>query len=104
MVKRIVSGGAKALVLCLGLNAGAAFADDLFDFLPSTNESGILSMETVLAQTRANFPGTITEIELERKRGAWVYEVDVVEASGRKTELLIDARTGAVLSKKVERN
>ncbi|MCC3244337.1 PepSY domain-containing protein [Methylocystis sp. WRRC1] len=103
MINRSFSHSLKALALCIGLTAGAASADDLFDILPSTNDSAILPMETILARAHEAAPGTVTEIELERKRGRWVYEVEVLSPNGRKTELLIDARTGQILSQKIER-
>jgi uncharacterized membrane protein YkoI len=98
MLKRFVAGSALLVLL-----SGAAFGQDLFDVFSAPQPDGILPMETILSQARAAVDGTVTEIELERKRGAWVYEVDIVSPNGRKTELIMDARTGNILSRKIER-
>lgn len=43
-------------------------------------------------------PGEIVEIELERKHGRLVYEIEILGRDGRVQEVTLDARTGAVLS------
>lgn len=87
-----------ALFLIAG--AGSFAADDLSDIFSGAPSDGVVSMESILADARTHATGAITEIELERKRGAWVYEVDYVAQDGRKWELLYDARTGRLLSHK----
>ncbi|MGH7227628.1 MAG: PepSY domain-containing protein [Nitrospiraceae bacterium] len=42
-------------------------------------------------------PGTVVEAELERKHGKTVWEVEIVGADGKVTEVHIDADTGAVI-------
>lgn len=98
MLNRLFAG-----IALLVVTAGAASGQSLSDILPATGNAGILPMETIVAEVREAIEGTITEIELEHKRGAWVYEVEVVSQDGRKTELLLDARSGKILSQKMER-
>lgn len=98
MLKRMFLGSALLVFF-----AGGAPADDLFGMF-QVESDGLLPMETILAQARATAEGTITEIELERKKGVWVYEVDVVLSNRQKIELLFDARTGKLLSRKRERD
>lgn len=96
---------AKRILLIVALNAVFASptaAQSLRDIFPDAEQSGFLPMETILTLARDAVPGTVTEIELERKRGAWVYEVDVVAPSGHKTEVLFDASSGKILSQKPE--
>jgi uncharacterized membrane protein YkoI len=47
----------------------------------------------VLAEVDATFEGQVTEVELERDDGAWVYEVEVVSPAGNVIELKYDAAT-----------
>lgn len=94
----------KLLLLCGALvfvcGARAANADDLSDIFASSAADGIVPVETVLSAARSEIDGTITEIELERKRGAWLYEVEVTSTDGRKWELLFEASSGRLLSRK----
>ena len=60
----------------------------------------ILSQEDIIRRVAEQHPGEVTEVELERKSGRYVYEVDVLGDSGEKTEIKLDARSGEVLSVK----
>ncbi len=42
-------------------------------------------------------PGTVVEAELEKKHGKTVWEVEVLDAEGKVTEVHIDAATGEVI-------
>ena len=42
-------------------------------------------------------PGTVVEAELEKKHGKTVWEVEVLDAAGKVTEVHIDAATGEVI-------
>ena len=62
----------------------------------------LLSLEEILQRVKAKYPGKVVETELEHKRGRYVYEIDVVGDDGVKRELKYDAKTGALISSKVE--
>lgn len=47
-------------------------------------------------------PGTVVEAELEKKHDKTVWEVEVLGADGRMTEVHIDAATGAVIDKEAK--
>jgi uncharacterized membrane protein YkoI len=82
----------------IGLLAGApAFADSLSpDRVRALVSAGeILPLEEILARNQANTQGRIVEIGLERKRGAYVYEIKVLRPDGRYAKLKIDARSGS---------
>jgi uncharacterized membrane protein YkoI len=52
-------------------------------------------------------PGTVVEAELEKKHGKTVWEVEILGADGRVTEVHIDAADGTVIeteAKKDEKN
>lgn len=57
----------------------------------------ILPLEEILKRNESGITGRIIEIELERKKEAYVYEIKILRPDGRYRELKIDARTGAVL-------
>ena len=99
MTKRFLAIG--ALVTMLAVPAAGQSLRDVF---PDAEHAGILPMETIVALARDAVDGTIKEVELERKHGAWVYEVEVVAPNGQRTELLFDASSGKILSKKLNRH
>jgi uncharacterized membrane protein YkoI len=57
----------------------------------------ILPLEEILKRNEPSISGRIIEIELERKKDAYLYEIKVLRRDGRYRELKIDARTGAVV-------
>jgi uncharacterized membrane protein YkoI len=52
----------------------------------------------VLAAAAAAVPGDVVEVELERERGRWVYELKVIAPDGRVIEVLMDAASASVLA------
>jgi uncharacterized membrane protein YkoI len=64
--------------------------------------AGILPLEEILQRVKTQYPGRVVETELEHKHGRYVYEIDVVSDDGVKKELKYDAKTGALISSKVE--
>jgi uncharacterized membrane protein YkoI len=59
----------------------------------------ILPLEEILKRNEVGISGRIIEIELERKKGAYLYEIKILGPDGRYRELKIDARTGVVARK-----
>lgn len=57
----------------------------------------ILPLEVVLSQVRKTVIGEIVGIELERKLGAWVYEIKVISVKDEMIAVYVDARTAKVL-------
>lgn len=61
-------------------------------------ESGqILPLEQILERARARQPGEILETELERSRGGYVYEIEILGPDGWVWEMKFDARTGELI-------
>jgi uncharacterized membrane protein YkoI len=58
----------------------------------------ILPLSTVLAGIEEKFTGDVVEIELERKRGIWVYEIEIIDTDGRVRDIDVDGRTGEVIT------
>lgn len=88
-----------AILLVGLLTATAAFADSLSaDRVRVLVERGeILSLEEILKRNEAHVGGRIIEIEIEQKRGTYLYEIKVLRPDGRYRELKIDARTGVLV-------
>ena len=57
----------------------------------------ILPLSRILAIAGEQAPGDVLRIELDRERGALVYEVKILARDGRVREVKIDAKTGAIL-------
>lgn len=62
----------------------------------------ILPLEQVLKSVRGEWPGRILEVELERQRGGYIYEIEMLDAQGAVWELEVDAVTGRLLKTEQE--
>lgn len=76
---------------------------ELSDIFGGAPADGLLPMEDILVRARDAASGTVTEAELERERGKWIYEVEIRTPEGREIELKYDARTGDLLSRRSAR-
>ncbi len=86
--------------LSLCLPVASARGNEILDFLKGPTASSLLSMEDILSRVRETTDAAITEIELERERGKWIYEVEIRTPGGREIELTYDARSGDLLSRR----
>ncbi|WP_422900634.1 PepSY domain-containing protein [Propionivibrio sp.] len=57
----------------------------------------ILPLKTVLEKVGRDTPGQVMEVELERDKGRWVYEIKLLRPGGSLVKLKVDARDGAVI-------
>jgi uncharacterized membrane protein YkoI len=60
----------------------------------------ILSLSEIMKQANSRVPGKILEVELEEKGGKVVYEIEFLSEHNVVMEMLIDARTGRLISVK----
>jgi uncharacterized membrane protein YkoI len=66
-------------------------------------ESGeILSLEQILVNVRAEYPGRPLEVKLEQKKDALIYEIELLDDDGKVWELKLDAVTGKLLKRERE--
>lgn len=66
-------------------------------------ESGeILSLEQILVNVRAEYPGRPLEVKLEQKKDALIYEIELLDDDGKVWELKLDAVTGELLKRERE--
>jgi len=57
----------------------------------------ILSLEKISQKAKSYKPGEILEVELEKKHGRYIYEVDILDAASQVWELKLDAKSGQLL-------
>jgi uncharacterized membrane protein YkoI len=57
----------------------------------------ILPLDQVLAAIRDRMPGEIVEIELERENERWIYEVEIIDETGRMRDVLVDAKNAEII-------
>ncbi len=68
-----------------------------------------ITIDQAVKTATEKVPGTVVEAELEKKHGKTIWEVEVLGADGKVTEVHLDAATGAVIDteakdKKDEKN
>lgn len=63
----------------------------------------VLPLKTVLERLELQRPGHVLEVELENKRGRWIYEIKQLESGGRLVKIRLDARTGELLDTKADK-
>ena len=78
-----------AITLTTSTNAKVALADLVKD--------AKVTIDQAIKTASEKAPGTVVEAELEKKHGKTVWEVEVLGADGKVTEVHIDAATGAVI-------
>jgi uncharacterized membrane protein YkoI len=89
-----------SLVLVIGLAASMAGADDKtpdHDTVRRAVERGeIKPLAEILAAVRSRLPGEVLKVEVESKRGRWLYELRVADANGRIFEVYVDGLTARI--------
>lgn len=74
------------------------FADDDHIRARELSQRGeILSLEKISERAKAMHPGKLIDIDLERKRERWIYEVELLDDQGRVWEMKLDAGNGELL-------
>jgi len=105
MTIRTIPGILMGVMLATGAGAFAANGDESqLGSAAVQAPSGLLPLVDIVRQAQAQHPGQVVEAELERKHGRYIYEVEIVDDKGVKTELKYDAETGELLSSKVEQD
>jgi uncharacterized membrane protein YkoI len=88
-----------ALALALP-GSGVSFAADNpdHDRARQAVEAGdVLPLRTILDRVEREYPGQVMEVELDREKGEWVYEVKLLRKGGALMKLKIQARDGTIL-------
>lgn len=88
-----------AVVLGAGLvpSTGVASERDHERARQALERGEVLPLRAILDKISPDFPGEVVEVELERERGTWIYEIELIGADGRLVKLEIDAASAEVL-------
>jgi hypothetical protein len=62
----------------------------------------ILSLEKISRLAKSYKPGEILEVELEKKHGRYVYEVEILDTRSQVWELKLDAKSGQLLKMELD--
>lgn len=90
------------LIATLALATGPAVADDDHrqrDNIDAAVKKGeILPLSEILKRVKPQINGKILEIEFENSKSNPLYEIYVLDRSGRRVEYEVDARTARIIS------
>jgi uncharacterized membrane protein YkoI len=100
---KVLLATACALTCFLLVAPHAALADEDHVAARKLRESGeILSLEKIAEHARTAKSGEILETELDRERGRYVYEVEILDQTGQVWELKLDAKTGDLIDIEID--
>ena len=68
-----------------------------------SNNGEILPLEQILERAQAQHPGKLLETELDDEEGHYVYEIKILDHKGMVWEMEFDAKTGALIRLKQEK-
>jgi uncharacterized membrane protein YkoI len=88
--------GLLAFSLLLG-SGTAAWSDDKEGKITDLVKDAKVTAEQAIKTAMEKVPGTVVEAELEKKHGKTVWEVEILGADGKVTEVHIDAASGMVI-------
>ncbi|MFM9907104.1 MAG: PepSY domain-containing protein [Nitrospiraceae bacterium] len=97
----IITAGAVGLLIALGSSAGA---DNKEPKITDLAKDAKVTIDQAIKTASEKVPGTIVEAELEKKHGKTVWEVEVLGADGKVTEVHIDATTGSVIDTEAKKD
>lgn len=85
------------LFVALGL-AGTSYVhadeDDRREAAAIARVANLISPERAEEIALSHKSGAVTDLELDKKWGTWVYEIEIVDASGVEWEIELDAAAG----------
>jgi len=95
-----IAVGTGALMIIV---ASLGHADDDHERALELRQRGeVLPLAQVIGQLQRQQPGRVLEVELERKHGVWVYEIELLAEDGAVWEFKLDAANGELLKRERE--
>lgn len=96
--KQKLAAALTAFALVAAPGASASDKRHELDALRRAVERGeVQPLASILESVRGKLPGEVTRIEAEQKKDRWIYELRVVDPSGRLIEVHVDAKTGDII-------
>ncbi len=81
-----------------------ALADNDHDLALELKQAGdILPLEKILGKAQRLHPGHVLEVELEKKKQRYIYEIETVDTKGNVWEMRFDAKTAELLNANQEK-
>ena len=77
--------------------AQASSRDDHERARAAVQAGEVLPLPLVLERLQRSHPGQVLELELERDKGLWIYEIRLMQADGQLLKVKVDAATARVL-------
>ena len=87
-------------ILVAMLGTGVSYAADNADHdraRQAVEAGDVLPLRTILERVEREYPGQVMEVELDREKGEWVYEIKLLRKGGTLMKLKIQARDGTIL-------
>ncbi len=97
--RRVLASLVMLMTLALP-GSGVSFAADNSDHdraRQAVEAGDVLPLRTILDRVEREYPGQVMEVELDREKGEWVYEIKLLRKGGVLTKLKIHARDGTIL-------
>jgi uncharacterized membrane protein YkoI len=94
-------------LLVIGFVVGistAALSDDKEGKVADLVKDAKVTAEQAIKTAMEKVPGTVVEAELEKKHGKTVWEVEILGADGKVTEVHIDAADGTVIDTEAKKD
>jgi len=93
------------LLAAAALTPLASLADGDHDRARAALQAGeVLPLPVVLERVSRDYPGNVLEVELEREKGLWIYELKILESGGSLLRLKVDARTAELIKRREGRH
>lgn len=93
-----------ALLLAAGLMPLASQAESDHDRARAALQAGeILPLPVVLERVAIEHPGNVLEVDLEREKNRWVYELKILQSGGGLLKLEVDAKDASVIKRREEK-
>ncbi len=90
-----------SLVLLCG--ARASFAEEDHETARRAVERGeLLPLSQILAVAQKRHPGRVLEVDLDREKGRYLYEIEILLQDAQVIELTYDGRTGELLETEID--
>ncbi|MDP1657556.1 MAG: PepSY domain-containing protein [Hylemonella sp.] len=95
-----------ALLLAAGLMPLASQAESGHDHdraRAALQAGEILPLPVVLERVAKEHPGNVLEVDLEREKNRWVYELKILQSGGGLLKLEVDAKDASVIKRREEK-